>query len=327
MIRVGFIGTGGFTRHHVEILQEMEDVKVVGFVGSSQEKAEQFAARYNETKGYRNLETMIAHEQLDAVYICVPPMAHENYEDKLIEHNIPFFVEKPLGVDQEKVRQVREKVMKTNHLTAVGYHFRYADTVKRFREMLEGSATGTVLGKWMGSMPGVYWWKRQDQSGGQFNEQTTHIVNLVRFLFGEIQSVYAQESNAITANKDASITVADVGLFTLTLENGLLVQITNTSVLPDGLGDIGISAYTDQGMIEWQMGHIEKQTVAKTEKYIARQNPYKRENEAFLHAVKTGDRSQILSDYEDGWRSFQVALAAQKSIREKRVVNLGEWDE
>jgi myo-inositol 2-dehydrogenase / D-chiro-inositol 1-dehydrogenase len=327
MIRIGFIGTGGFTRHHVEILQEIENVKVVGFVGSSQEKAEDFAERYYQTTGYQDLETMIAHEQLDAVYICVPPMAHENYEEMLIEHRIPFLVEKPLGVDLDKVRQVRRKVIENNHLTAVGYHFRYADTVMRFQKMLEEADVGTILGKWMGSMPGAYWWKNQEQSGGQFNEQTTHIVDLIRFLFGEVKSVYAQETNAVTAKQDSSVTVADVGLFTLTLENGLLVQIANTSVLPGGTGDVGITAYTDQGIIEWQMGHIEKKTPEKLEKYITRQNPYKRENEAFLHAVKTGDRSKILSNYEDGWHSFKVALAAQKSVREKRLVNLDEWDE
>ncbi|MGP4039326.1 Gfo/Idh/MocA family protein [Gracilibacillus sp. D59] len=326
MIRVGFIGTGGFTKHHVEILQEIENVKVVGFVGSSQEKAEHFAEKYYETTGYQNLETMLAHEQLDAVYICVPPMAHENYEEILMEHDIPFLVEKPLGVDENKVRQVRQKVIEKNHLTAVGYHFRYADTVKRFQEMLEEADIGAVMAKWMGSMPGVYWWKNQEQSGGQFNEQTTHLVDLIRFLFGEVKSVYAQESNVVTAKKDASITVADVGLFTLTLENGLLVQISNTSVLPGGTGEVGIKAYTDQGILDWQMGHIESKTPAKSEKYIARQNPYKKENEAFLHAVKTGDRSKILSSYEDGWHSFKIALAAQKSIREKRVVNLSELD-
>ncbi|MDX8045213.1 Gfo/Idh/MocA family oxidoreductase [Gracilibacillus sp. S3-1-1] len=325
MIRVGFVGTGGFTRHHVEILRGIENVKVVGFVGSSQEKAEHFAKSYDETTGYKDVETMLSYEQLDAVYICVPPMAHENYEEILVDHGIPFLVEKPLGIDVEKVRSVRDKIKETNHLTAVGYHFRYADTVKKFQEMLEGTTSGVVLGKWMGSMPEVDWWRRQDQSGGQFNEQTTHIVDLIRFLFGEVTSVYALENNL--TNKNPSVTVADVGLFTLTLESGLSVQLTNTSVLPEGTGDIGIKTYTDQGIVEWRLGHVEKRTAAKIEKYLARQNPYRRENEGFLHAVKTGDRSKILSDYEDAWRSFKVAMAAQKSILEGRVVYVSEMDE
>ncbi|GAE92114.1 myo-inositol 2-dehydrogenase [Gracilibacillus boraciitolerans JCM 21714] len=235
MIRVGFIGTGGFTCHHVNILNELENIEVVGFVGSSHEKAETFAQGYPGTSGYSSLENMIANEQLDAVYICVPPMGHENYEELLIEHNIPFLVEKPLGIEEAKVRHIKHKVKETNHLTSVGYHFRYADIIDIFKDHLKNQETGIVLGKWMGSMPGgVYWWRNQKQSGGQFNEQTTHIIDLIRYLFGEVKSVYAQEVNAITSKKDSSVTVADVGLFMLTLESGLLVQVSNTAVLPGG---------------------------------------------------------------------------------------------
>ncbi|WP_066188607.1 MULTISPECIES: Gfo/Idh/MocA family protein [Gracilibacillus] len=327
MIRVGFVGTGGFTRHHISFLKEFENVKVVGFVGSSEEKAANFAARYDDTTGYATLESMIAQEQLDAVYICVPPMGHENYEELLIDHGIPFLVEKPLGVEEAQVRKVRDRVKETNHLTSVGYHFRYMDTIQLFRDMLPGVQVGTVTGKWMGSMPDVYWWKNQAQSGGQFNEQTTHIVDLIRFLFGEVKSIYAQEANAVTKEKDASVTVADVGLFTLTMENGVIVQISNTAVLPDGVGEVGVKAYTDQGIIDWQTGHLEKRTSNKLEKYLTKQNPYRRESEAFLHAVATGDRSKILSSYEDGWHSFAVALAARKSLLEKRAIELAEWHE
>lgn len=326
MIRVGFVGTGGFTQHHISFLQEFENVKVVGFVGSSEEKAANFANRYKDTTGYASLESMIKHEQLDAVYICVPPMGHENYEELLIDKGIPFLVEKPLGVDEMQVRQVRDKVKETHHLTSVGYHFRYMDTIKLFQDKLHYVNVGAVLGKWMGSMPNVYWWKNQQQSGGQFNEQTTHIVDLIRYLFGEVKSVYAQETNAITQQRDSSVTVADVGLFTLTMENGLIIQVTNTAVLPDGVGEVGLKAYTDQGIIDWQPGHIDMQTHAKLEKYLNKQNPYRKESEAFLHAVATGDRSKILSTYEDSWHTFAVALAARRSIQENRVVHLGEWD-
>ncbi|SHM70841.1 Gfo/Idh/MocA family protein [Gracilibacillus kekensis] len=324
MVNVGFIGTGGFTKHHVNILNELNNLQVVGFVGSSQEKAEAFAQDYPGTKGYDSLEAMIKHEQLDAVYICVPPMGHDNYEATLIEHNIPFLVEKPLGVKEEKVRETKQKVLENNHLTSVGYHFRYADIIATFKELLRDQKVGAVSGKWMGSMPGVYWWKNQEQSGGQFNEQTTHIVDLIRYLFGEIQSVYAQEVNAVTAEADSSVTVADVGLFILTLENGLIVQVSNTSVMPDGLGDVGIQVHTDTSMIEWRMGHLEMKKVDKVERFNAKENPYLNESKAFIHAVETGDRSKILSDYEDGWRSFKVALAAEKSIAEKRVININE---
>ncbi len=97
-INIGFIGTGGFTRHHVQILSSFDHVNVVGFVGSSQEKAEKFAEEFSGTNGYASLEEMMAKEKLDAVYICVPPMGHESYEKTLIENQIPFFCRKTFRI-------------------------------------------------------------------------------------------------------------------------------------------------------------------------------------------------------------------------------------
>jgi predicted dehydrogenase len=42
-------------------------------------------------------------------------------------------------------------------------------------------------------------------------------------------------------------------------------------------------------------------------------NPYAREHEAFLHAVRTGDSSGILSPYADSLKTQEVAYAAARS--------------
>lgn len=323
-INIGFIGTGGFTRHHVQILSSFDHVNVVGFVGSSQEKAEKFAEEFSGTNGYASLEEMMAKEKLDAVYICVPPMGHESYEKTLIENQIPFFVEKPLGLEEEAVREIKHLVEERNHLTSVGYHFRYADIVDKWMELNHTVTTGMVTAGWMGSLPPVYWWKNQALSGGQFNEQTTHLVDLIRYLYGEVQSVYAVENQTSATQSDDTVTVADVGSFTLTMDSGIVVQVANTSVLPDGLGDVHIKAYTNKGMVTWRMKELEVATVGKKSIYSAKTNPYHEEAKAFLQAVETGDRSFILSSYEDAWQSFKIAIAARRSIEENRVIDLKE---
>lgn len=44
-------------------------------------------------------------------------------------------------------------------------------------------------------------------------------------------------------------------------------------------------------------------------------NPYVRENEAFIHAVRTGDPSQIRSNYSDAYPTHEVTYAALESAR------------
>jgi hypothetical protein len=61
----------------------------------------------------------------------------------------------------------------------------------------------------------------------------------------------------------------------------------------------------------------------RKEEYFSRDNPYLRESEAFLEAIRTGNRSLIRSDYSDGVRTLAVTLAADESGRMGAVVTVG----
>ncbi|KAB8137630.1 Gfo/Idh/MocA family oxidoreductase [Gracilibacillus oryzae] len=325
-IKIGMVGTGWFTKHHLDILSKFEEVEVVGFVGSSKSKAEELASNYPGTRVFGSLEELISDDRPDAVYICVPPMGHGNYEKLLIDEGIPFFVEKPLGKDMETVKEIKNLVEKKDHLTSVGYHFRYSDIIEKWKRYNSEMRTGMVTAGWMGSMPPVYWWRDQNLSGGQFNEQTTHLVDLIRFVYGEVKSVFAQEAQNANAKTDSTISVADVGSFTLTMESGVIVQVANTSVLPDGIGDVGIKAYTDKGIMTWQMQSFEAAFADKKEYFKAQNNPYYEETKVFLEAVRNNDNSTILSPYQDAFHSFKVAMAAEKSIKEGKIITLSDFE-
>lgn len=131
-LRIGIIGTGWFSKVHAGLLQQMEGVQVQSILGTSSEKADRMAADY-AAKGYDQLTDMLDAEQLDAVYICVPPMSHGEIELALIERNIPFLVEKPLATDLLLPQKIEAAIREKGLLTSVGYHFRYQETVDQLR--------------------------------------------------------------------------------------------------------------------------------------------------------------------------------------------------
>lgn len=89
-INVGIIGTGYFSIFHAKILSGLAGVKITAIYGTSIEKAESMASKFTHARGYNNLEGMLDAIHLDAVYICVPPMAHGEIELELIKRGIPF---------------------------------------------------------------------------------------------------------------------------------------------------------------------------------------------------------------------------------------------
>ena len=107
----------------------------------------------------------------------------------------------------------------------------------------------------------------------------------------------------------------------LKFENGAVGVITNTNGL-HAPGEVGLKVYTPERIVEVSWGRMVETEVNRKEEYHSRDNPYLRESEAFLTAIRTGDRSLIRSDYSDGVRTLAVTLAADESGRSGRVSSL-----
>ncbi len=322
MLNIGIIGTGWFSKVHANILSEIEGVRVKAVCGTSTEKAESFALEFDGARGYGVLEEMLETENLDAVYVCVPPFAHGDIEMELISRGIPFFVEKPLAADLETPGRIISALRKKPVITSVGYHFRYRDAAIKLMEELKGCQLGMVTGYWMGSMPAVPWWRNQEKSGGQFIEQTTHLLDLLRYSAGEAEEVTAVFGNKVMHEKHENVTVSDIGSVIVKMKNGTIATLTNTCILPDGVSAIGLDYYHDSGILKLNQEGLIKSERDVTIKWKDRDNPYIRENRAFIQAVESGDSSGILSDYHDAYQTQKVALAALKSAETGVTVKL-----
>ena len=320
-MKVGFVGTGWFTKTHANILGEMNGVDVTAFCGTSLEKAEKEARNWSNATGYTNVEEMLDKQKLDAVYICVPPYAHGAIEHALIERNIPFFVEKPLAMNEEP-DEIARKIAETGLITSVGYHWRYKDLTNRALSLLNESKVGMALGYWMGNMPMVPWWRDVHKSGGQFVEQTTHIVDLLRYFCGDINEVYAAFNNQIMQGKVEGTTVSDVGSVTMKLENGIIATISNTCILQNS-SKVGLDIYSDKGVIELSNDLLRVVKGNRVEEYKEETNPYLEENRIFLQAVQTGDSSNILSTFQDALKTHRITVAANQSAIEGQPIYLG----
>ncbi|GEN57365.1 hypothetical protein GCM10012290_19670 [Halolactibacillus alkaliphilus] len=321
-VRIGIVGTGGFSKKHADILSTMENVVIAAVCGTSKKKADIFAEQYKEATGYDDFNEMLDKQALDGVYLCVPPMAHGSMEMTLIERRIPFFVEKPLGISKEMPEKIVKELAKEPLVTAVGYHFRYSESIQYVKKILEDHKIGMVTGRWMGSMPKVNWWRNQALSGGQFNEQTTHIVDLLRFLVGEVKEVQAYAGHRVMYEQLEDVTVADVGTLNIHFDSGVIANITNTCVLPDGLFEAGFTFYTNKGMIHWSPEVVIIETLAGKEKRKDTMDPYFLEDKVFVDAIVSKDTQHILSTYEDAFLTQCITDAAQKSIKIKGPVKI-----
>ena len=188
--RIGLIGAGGVAERHARVLSSFPDAEVVAVADPDLVRAGALAGRY-DAAAYPSHGAMLAEVELEGVYICVPPFAHGEPEWAAVEAGLPFFVEKPLALDDATAWRIGAAVADRGLLTAVGHHWRYLTAVERAQDLLVSRDVRLALGYWLDKVPPVPWWLHRDRSGGQVIEQAVHVLDLLRVLVGEVAEVQA----------------------------------------------------------------------------------------------------------------------------------------
>lgn len=318
-VKVAFIGSGGIARLHMGILSRMEDVQMVSFCDVDGQRATAVAEEYGG-KGYTDHREMLEKEDLQAVYICLPPFAHSTQEIDAAEKGIALFVEKPVALTQEKAEQIRQTIEAKRIIASVGYNWRYLNITREVVKLLKDRKVSFALGSFIGGMPGVPWWRVMSQSGGQIVEQTTHIFDLARYLLGQVKTVYATASSGSMLDVP-DFDVHDASTVTLTFANGAVCTITSACIAPQSSYS-GLTVYTRDLTVEFTSGQLTVFEPGRKEIIENQNDPYFEENKTFIEAVRSKDPSKIRSTYADAVQTLRVTLAANQSIAKGRPIRL-----
>ena len=312
MKRVAFVGCGGIMQEHYKHLSAMDGVKMVGHCDIIKDRAQSAADRFGGDV-FTEFEPMYDKVKPHAVYIAVPPYAHCGMEEAAAERGIHLFIEKPIAIDRDTARRIGAAIRRAKILTSVGYCFRYYDTVEFARKLLKGKAISLIAGRWNGGMPGVSWWRKMDQSGGQVIEQTTHMFDLMRYLCGDVAEVYAVgATGCMTRVEDYD--VHDSSVVAMRMKNGATATITSSCVCTNG-GQVSLDIITPEATLTIADGTLTVRENDKTTEYHSSVNMYEEEDKAFMEAVRAEKRTRIRSIYSDALKSFLVTWAANESMR------------
>ena len=311
-VKVGFIGTGGISRAHRNHLKNIDDVEVVAMCDIDEDRARDAAEEWGAAV-FSDYSRMLDEVEMDAVYVCVPPFAHETQEILAAEKGIALFVEKPIAVTMEKAREVAAAIEQHGVVSSVGFQNRHLDIVDHAKELLIGRPVGLALGYWMGAMPQVAWWRRKEMSGGQAVEQTIHVTDTARYLLGDVKTVYASGRTGLMSDVE-DYNIEDASAATMIFENGVLATIFSACFMSVGRRG-GLDIYTKDLVIEYEERKwlsVSKEGYKETREVG---NSYWKEmDRAFIEAVRSGDASKIRSPYSDVVKTQQVAMAVNLSL-------------
>jgi predicted dehydrogenase len=313
--RIGLVGAGFIGGRHLDSLASQDGVRVVAVADPQVERAEQLAARAG-ARAHPGWEELLDAEELDALYVCVPPHGHGAVEEAAVDRGLPLFVEKPLAADLATAERLAARIEKAGLLTSVGYHWRYLDTLERARALLADAPARMVLAAWLDKAPTAPWWARHDQSGGQTVEQATHLFDVARVLVGEVVGGSAVGSRSPAGPGD----ILDVSTAALRFESGAVGSFSTSCLLPRG-HRIGVELVSP-GLGLWLTEHRLVVDDADGERTIDRRvDPILAEDRAFVAAVR-GEGDDVRTPYAEALRTHRLVTAVAAAAGGDGTVDL-----
>lgn len=286
---------------------------------------------------YDLLSDQISAETIDGVLIATPPTTHADLAVEAFEAGLGVYVEKPLAADSTDGRRIVDAWRKAGTVGMVGFNYRFNSIVRDLERALATGEVGTVVavrtffGLAADEIPA---WKSQRASGGgALLDLASHHIDLLRYLFQtEVRTVDCQIRSDRTEEDNASLT--------LTLESGVVAQVcvSLSSVEEDRVeiygsrGKLVYDRYNSErlqrtgrypGQIRRQllanrlMSFVPGRDVGEKLRSPLREVSFPRAIRRFVEAVATEKPGS--PDIEDGWRSLQVILAAERAHREGRM--------
>lgn len=310
MIRVGFIGCGGIAREYLSRLDQLPDeARVVAVCDLDEGRAREFAGG-RDAAAYTDYHEMLDRERLDAVFDCLPPFARADEIVDAAERGLAIFTTKPLGLELGVAERSLAAIEAAGVVNSVGYMFRHSGIVDEARRLLAGRPVAMVAGQVYGAMPGG-WYAERARSGGQIVEQSTHLIDLTRYLAGEVRGVYALGRAQTVPDR---VDYEDVSSVTLDFADGAVGTVLSTCAVWQfywGCTIIARDVHLELVFDDWTLrGRVDGHPV----EYRDTIGGYQEQINAFVRAVRTGDQSPIRCSYRDGLGTLATTLAAVRSL-------------
>lgn len=242
-LKIGFIGCGAFANMvHYPSLNEMEDVEISAICDIDKEKLNNTGEKYKIEKRYNDYKKMFEENELNGVFIIMPPYHLYDLVIDALKRKLNVFIEKPPGITLFQTKNMADLASKNKCKTMVGFNRRFIPLLKKVREIVEkkGPIIQVVSTFYKNMYPNFLYY---NGAVDILTCDAIHAVDVLRWLCGEVKNVksiiksyYSDTPNAFNA-----IIEFEKGATGILLTNWSVGKRIHTFELHS----LGISAFVD----------------------------------------------------------------------------------
>ena len=340
MINFALVGCGRISKRHSELLGEsqIDGAKLVAVCDTSIEKAALIAEKY-DIPAYQCMHEMMANNNIDVVVVLTESGLHSKHTVELAPYGAHIMVEKPMALsldDADKMINACDEnfvklfVVKQNRFNVPVVELRKALDEGRFGKLI----MGTVRVRWC--RPQAYydqdpWRGTWAYDGGVLTNQASHHVDLLEWMMGDVESVFAKSKQAL-----ADIEAEDTAVVMLKFRNGALGMIeATTAIRPKDLegsisilgetGSVEIGGFAVNEMKTWNFSDKQPADDDVIDKYsVNPPNVYGFGHQSYYeHVIDCiNNKTPQLVDGLQGRKSLELINAIYESIETGQEVSL-----
>lgn len=239
-LRIGVVGTSGHAdRVAAPVILGCTGAELAGGVGSTPGGSRAFAERHGANKAYDSLDTMLADDGVDAVWICSPNSQHAEDVQRSCAARKHVLVEKPLATTAADIEAAAAAASRAGVVLRVGFQHRFRPAHLLLRHLVADGRVGRIgfvrihrFWTWP-YFPGLdpagppEWRRHRATSGGWvINDIGSHLLDLMLWLTnapGEFAGGLLASQGFNFETEDSAAVLVRLGL------NGIGIMETSNS--------------------------------------------------------------------------------------------------
>lgn len=341
-VKLGIVGLGRLGQIHAENLaKKIKHATLLAACSVNHMELEYARKELGVSYCYDNYNDMIENQELDGVVISSPSSMHVAQVNAALDKKLHVFCEKPLGIDQDEMASLVEKIaMLPDQVFMLGFMRRYDPSYVYAKQLVDAGAIGELsFVRCYGIDPSANMeeflrFARTSSSGGLFVDMSIHDIDLVRWFTGqEITNVWALGNN-FAFPELAKYGELELGAALLQLENNSISFLLAGRNCPHGYqveteligtkGSLRISNQQEKNLVTVLNEHGVVRPTSQNfgERF---ENAFYNEMLEFIACIIEKRQPEVKAD--DGLKSAVVANACSQSLATGQLVNVKEWSE
>ncbi|MHB8277778.1 MAG: Gfo/Idh/MocA family protein [Candidatus Humimicrobiaceae bacterium] len=272
-INIGLIGAGWIGGVHCECYKRIEamfglkrgTINLYMVADIDEKIANDAFDRYGFEKVTNNWKDVITDENINAVDICVGNSMHYEIAMMAAKYGKNIFCEKPLAMNIHQSEEMVNEVQKNNVKNMINFNYRKVPAIAFLKEMIESGQLGKInnLRAFFAQdfavnpgMPMSWRFKKEISGGGVIITLGSHVLDIARFLIGDIDSLVADSSTCIKErpiSKDskelAVVDVDDLSVGLVKFKNGCIGVLESCWVIHGRKHFFEIEVYGSKGSV------------------------------------------------------------------------------